>query len=75
MATVPISDAKARLPMLVREVAASGQGVVISVNGRPMAELRPFQPAPTPGRFAGSIRADGGALDPLSDAEATEWGL
>ena len=75
MATVPISEAKARLPMLVREVAASGQGVVISVNGRPMAELRPFQPAPTPGRFAGRIRVDGGGLDPLSDAEAVEWGL
>jgi prevent-host-death family protein len=75
MATIPISDAKARLPMLVREVAASGQGIVISVNGRPMAELRPFQPAPTPGRFAGRIRVDGGALDPLSDAEAAEWGL
>ncbi len=75
MATIPISDAKARLPMLVREVAATGQGVVISVNGRPMAELRPFQPAPTPGRFAGSIRISEGALDPMADAEADACGL
>ena len=75
MATIPISDAKARLPMLVREVAATGQGYVISVNGRPMAELRPFVPAPTPGRFAGSIRIDDGALDPLSDSDAAAWRL
>ena len=75
MTTIPISDAKARLPMLVREVAATGQGYVISVNGRPMAELRPFQPSPTPGRFAGSIRIEDGALDPLTETEAAEWGL
>lgn len=75
MATIPISDAKARLPMLVREVAATGQGYVISVNGRPMAELRPFQPSPTPGRFAGSIRIEEGALDPITEADATGWGV
>ncbi|MBU6367168.1 MAG: type II toxin-antitoxin system prevent-host-death family antitoxin [Gemmatimonadetes bacterium] len=75
MATIPISDAKARLPMLVREVAATGQGYVISVNGRPMAELRPFQPEPVPGRFAGRIRIDDGALDPLTPADADAWGV
>ena len=40
-----------------------------------MAELRPFQPAPTPGRFAGSIRISEGALDPMDDAEADACGL
>ena len=75
MATIPISDAKARLPMLVREVAATGQGYIISVNGRPMAELRPFQPEPTPGRYAGQIRIDDGTLDPLTQAEADAWGV
>ena len=53
MPTIPISEAKAKLAALVREVAASGVGYVISVNGRPMAELRPFVPVPTPGRFKG----------------------
>lgn len=75
MSTIPISDAKARLPMLVREVAATGQGYVISVNGRPMAELRPFHPAPTPGRYAGAIRIEEDAFDPLTDTEAGAWGL
>lgn len=75
MATIPISDAKARLPMLVREVAATGQTYVISVNGRPMAEIRPFEPAPTPGRFAGHIRADADAFDPLTGPDADTWGL
>ncbi len=75
MATIPISDAKARLPMLVREVAATGQGYIISVNGRPMAELRPFQPEPVPGRFAGRIRIAEGALDPLTQADADTWGV
>jgi antitoxin (DNA-binding transcriptional repressor) of toxin-antitoxin stability system len=56
-------------------VAATGQGYVISVNGRPMAELRPFQPEPTPGRYAGQIRIDDGALDPLTQAEADAWGV
>ena len=75
MATIPISDAKARLPMLVREVAATGQTYVISVNGRPLAEIRPFEPAPTPGRFAGRIRADADAFDPLTGPDADTWGL
>jgi len=75
MATIPISDAKAKLPMLVREVAASGQAYIISVNGRPMAELRPFQPEPIPGRFAGSISIEEGAFDPLTGPEADAWGV
>ena len=75
MATIPISDAKAKLPMLVREVAASGQAYVISVNGRPMAELRPFQPEPTPGRFAERIRFAPDAFEPLTDSDADAWGV
>jgi antitoxin (DNA-binding transcriptional repressor) of toxin-antitoxin stability system len=73
MVIIPIADAKARLPMLVGDVAATGQGYIISVNGRPMAELRPFRPEPVPGRFAGRIRINNGALDPLSPADADAW--
>lgn len=69
MATIPISEAKARLAALVREVAASGEGYVISVNGHPMAELRPFVPVPTPGRFKGAIHFSEDAFTPLSDAD------
>lgn len=75
MPTIPISDAKARLAALVREVAATGEGYVISVNGHPLAELRPYVPAPTPGRFKGEITASGDAFAPLSDGEAEIWGV
>lgn len=59
----------------MREVAATGQGYIISVNERPLAELRPFQPEPVPGRFAGRIRIDDGALDALPLADADAWGV
>lgn len=75
MATIPISEAKAKLAMLVREVAETGEGYVISVNGHPMAELRPFVPVPTPGRFKGQIRMDADALDPMSGDDALRHGL
>ncbi len=75
MPNIPISEAKAKLAALVREVAASGEAYVISINGRPMAELRPFAPAPVPGRFRAEIAFDDDAFDPLPDAEADAWGL
>ncbi len=75
MPNIPISEAKAKLAALVREVAASGEAYVISVNGRPMAELRPYVPVPTPGRFRDAITFDDDAFDALPDAEATAWGL
>ena len=75
MPTIPISDAKARLAALVREVAATGEGYVISVNGHPLAELRPYVPVPTPGRFKGEITASNDAFAPLTDGEAETWGV
>jgi prevent-host-death family protein len=75
MPTIPISEAKARLAALVREVAASGEGLVISVNGHPMAELRPFVPVPTPGRFKNDIHFTDDAFEPLTADEADEQGL
>ena len=75
MPSIPISEAKAKLAALVREVAASGEGYVISVNGHPMAELRPFVPAPTPGRFKDEIRFSDDAFAPMSDEDADAAGL
>ncbi|MCZ8206453.1 type II toxin-antitoxin system Phd/YefM family antitoxin [Gemmatimonas sp.] len=75
MATIPISEAKAKLAALVREVAASGEGYVISVNGHPMAELRPFVPVPTPGRFKEVIHFSDDAFAPMSDEDADAAGL
>ncbi len=75
MANIPISEAKAKLAFLVREVAATGQSYVISVNGLPLAELRAYLPLPTPGRFRNAIQFDDDAFAPLNDAEADEWGV
>lgn len=75
MPTIPISEAKSKLAALVREVAASGEGYVISVNGRPMAELRPFVPVPTPGRFKDTIRFDDDAFEPLAESDGDAWGV
>jgi len=75
MASIPISEAKARLASLVREVAQSGEAYVISVNGKPMAELRPFVAVPTPGRFRKEISFDEDAFTPLDDDEASLWGV
>ncbi len=75
MATIPIPEAKAKLAALVREVAVSGVGYVISVNGHPMAELRPFVPVPTPGRFKDAIHFTDDAFAPLADADVDTWGV
>ena len=74
MATIPISEAKAKLAALVREVAGTGDSYVISVNGHSMAELRPFVPVPTPGRYKGAIHFSDDAFAPLSDADADAMG-
>lgn len=75
MENIPISEAKAKLTALVREVATHGESYVISVNGRPVAELRPFVPQPMAGRFRDSISFDDDAFAPLSDSEAAAWGV
>ena len=75
MPTIPISEAKAKLASLVREVAATGEAYVISVNGHPLAELRPFVPAPTPGRFEGAIHFDDETFAPLNDTDADACGV
>ncbi len=75
MPNIPISEAKAKLAALVREVAASGESYVISVNGRPLAELRPFVAEPRAGRYENQIQFDDDAFEALSTDEAAAWGV
>lgn len=75
MSYVPISEAKAKLASLVREVAATGEPCVISVNGQPLVEIRPYKPQPQPGRFRDAISFDEDAFDPISPGDAESWGL
>ena len=75
MPTIPMSDAASRLAALVREVAATGESYVISVNGHPLAELRPYVPVPTPGRFKAEITVSDDAFAPLTERDAESWGV
>jgi antitoxin (DNA-binding transcriptional repressor) of toxin-antitoxin stability system len=75
MANIPISEAKAKLAALVREVAATGESYVISVNGHPLAELRAYVPVPTPGRFRSEIHFEDDAFSPLDGSDADAWGV
>ena len=42
MQTVQISEFKAKCLSLVDEVASSGEVLVVTKNGKPVAEVRPF---------------------------------
>lgn len=37
-------DAKAKLSQIVRQVRERGGSVVVTVHGRPVVEIRPYQP-------------------------------
>lgn len=65
---VNISDAKARLPELVRR-AARGEEIIISRNGEPQARLVPLAPQGrrVPGRGAGQWHVAGDFNEPLPD--------
>ena len=41
----------------------------------PVPMSRADGPCPTPGRFAGRIRFESGAFDPISDADADALGI
>jgi antitoxin (DNA-binding transcriptional repressor) of toxin-antitoxin stability system len=75
MPSIAISEAKAKLAALVREGAASGESYGIRVNGRPLAELRPFVAEPRAGRDENEIQFDDYAFDALSSDEAAAWGV
>ena len=44
MTTVPASEFKAKCLVLMDHVASTGQTIVVTKNGKPVAELRPYRP-------------------------------
>ena len=67
MDMVNVHHAKTQLSQLLERVAA-GEQIVIARNGKPMAKLVPFSPAPRqPGRLKGKIH-----LTPDFDAPLPE---
>ena len=69
MSTVKAADFKARCLALMDEVARSGQTVVITKRGKPVAELRPLAGRHAPpliGLHKGSITISGDIMAPVA---------
>ncbi|MEQ1617800.1 MAG: type II toxin-antitoxin system Phd/YefM family antitoxin [Terricaulis sp.] len=68
--TMPASEFKAKCLALMDEVARTGEAVLITKNGKPVAQLAPAASAPNPRRPAfGSHK---GRLYPIGDVDLDE---
>ncbi|PYS39361.1 MAG: type II toxin-antitoxin system Phd/YefM family antitoxin, partial [Acidobacteria bacterium] len=74
MKTMQVSDFKTKCIAVLKEVARSGEPVVVTLRGRPMARVEPFTNS-TPGKRLGTlkgnmrIRRDIAQLDASKDWE------
>lgn len=72
MITIKASEFKARCLALMDEVAHSGEPILITKNGRPVAELRAHVGAPPSsliGLHKGQVKITGDVISPLEDVE------
>ncbi len=69
MRTVQASEFKARCLALMDEVAATGEAVLITKHGKPIAELKPHKPP----RIASLIGVDKGRVKILGDVVAPAY--
>ena len=69
MKEIKASEFKARCLQLMDEVAANGETITITKNGRPVAELGPVtnKPATLFGAHAGQIKALGDIIAPTDE--------
>lgn len=68
MATIQASEFKAKCLALMDEVARTGQSIVVTKNGRPIAELQPHRPPRAKsiiGLHKGRIAIKGDIVAPL----------
>lgn len=68
--TIPASEFKARCLALMDDVARTGEMLVVTKNGRPVAELRPYRGgrAASPLGLHKSVRITGDIVSPVEDA-------
>jgi len=67
MRTIPAGRFKAECLALLDEVASTGESLVVTKRGRPVARLVAVEPAPT---LLGSVRfevGDGELIEPLDE--------
>jgi len=70
MGSIQASEFKAKCLALMDEVARSGQTVVVTKNGKPLVEVRPFYGgrADSPFGLHKDVRITGDIVSPLDDA-------
>jgi prevent-host-death family protein len=71
--TIQASEFKAKCLALMDEVARTGRSILVTKNGRPVAELRPHRPPRAPsliGLHRGRVAEQGDIVAPLG---ATLW--
>ncbi|MCE2525941.1 MAG: type II toxin-antitoxin system prevent-host-death family antitoxin [Actinomycetia bacterium] len=78
--TIKASEFKAKCLRLMDEVAATGEEIVITKNGRPVSALVPYRrkPATFFGRDRHSIRIRGDTIEPVDvewEAESEPGGI
>ncbi|MFM1887369.1 MAG: hypothetical protein RL026_2526 [Pseudomonadota bacterium] len=71
MNVIKASEFKAKCLGIMDTVAETGRPVVITKNGKPVAELRPYQPAGSSllGVLKGKVEITGDIISPLD----VEW--
>lgn len=72
MQTIQASEFKAKCLALMDQVASSGEGILITKNGKPVAELRPYagsRPKSPFGLHKGMIEIKGDIISPID----VEW--
>lgn len=71
MTNLSVAEARERLSELI-DLTLAGEGVVITRDGRPVAELRPVQPLPPAGRRVTEADLDWLAARRISGLPPTE---
>jgi prevent-host-death family protein len=72
MQTIQASEFKAKCLALMDDVASTGETLVVTKNGRPVAELRPYSGAraASPLGLHPSLQITGDVLAPVMEADA-----
>lgn len=74
--TIPAAEFKAKCLKVMETVRATGEEVVITKHGKPVARLVPVTYAPVPfvGRNAGLTISEGDLIAPIDEAWEAERG-
>ncbi len=75
METIPISKFKATCLALLDKVKRTGQPILITRKGDPIAQVIPPAPSPPPQSWLGSMKETGQILDDIISpvVDPTDW--